>query len=335
MGATVKARALVATAVHQVEVREVELPRPGAGEVLVEALYTCISPGTETRCVAGQQRGATFPFILGYAMVGRVARAGAETGVKEGSIAFLMGSEHGGGINLSWGGHMSHAVCKPDRLLPIPDGVDLVQAAASKMASIPYHGLRLCQPLPEERIAVIGLGAVGHMAAKLYTMAGAHTAACDVSPRRVEQARGAGIEGLRAKDSLKETFAAVFPDGVDAVVDCTGVPSVFAKAIEVCRDVPWGNHQLRGPRYIVQGSYPDSFTVPYGPSFMKEVSIIFPRSEQDRDRVVVFDLIKRGALTLTSVISDVCKPDTAPKVYEALRDPATNLMTVVFDWTSS
>jgi 2-desacetyl-2-hydroxyethyl bacteriochlorophyllide A dehydrogenase len=335
MGATVKARALVATAVHQVEVRDVELPRPGDGEVLVEALYTCISPGTELRCLAGQQRGTTFPFIPGYAMVGRVARAGAGVDVAEGTVAFLMGSDHGGGVSLSWGGHMSHAVCSAGKLLPIPDGVDLVQAAASKMASIPYHGLRLCQPLPEERIAIIGLGAVGHMAAKLYALAGAHTAACDVAERRIEQARGAGIEAMRAGDSLKETFARAFPEGADAVVDCTGVPSVFAKAIEVCRDVPWGNHQLRGPRYIVQGSYPDTFSVPYGPSFMREVSIHFPRSEQDRDRVIVFDLLRRGTLSLHSVISDVCKPSAARKVYDALRDPNTNLMTVVFDWTSS
>ena len=143
MGATVKASALVATSVHRVEVREIELPRPGVDEVLVEALYTCISPGTELRCLAGKQRGTTFPFIPGYAMVGKVIGAGAKSGVAEGTVAFLMGSEHGGGISLSWGGHMSHAVCKADWLLPIPDGVDLVQAAASKMASIPYHGLRL------------------------------------------------------------------------------------------------------------------------------------------------------------------------------------------------
>src|SRR3954470_7039656 len=105
MSAIVKARALVATAVHQVEVCDIELPRPLRDEVLVEALYTCISPGTELRCLAGKQRGTTFPFVPGYAMVGKVARAGEATGIKEGTIAFLMGSEHGGGVSLSWGGH--------------------------------------------------------------------------------------------------------------------------------------------------------------------------------------------------------------------------------------
>jgi hypothetical protein len=43
---------------------------------------------------------------------------------------------------------------------------------------------------------------------------------------------------------------------------------------------------------------------------------------------------KASSNSLTRVASDVCKPSTASKVYEALRDPATNLMTVVFDWTS-
>ena len=75
MSAIVKARALVATAVHQVEVRDIELPRPERDDVLVQALYTCISPGTELRCLAGQQRGTTFPFIPGYAMVGKVIQS--------------------------------------------------------------------------------------------------------------------------------------------------------------------------------------------------------------------------------------------------------------------
>jgi NADPH-dependent curcumin reductase CurA len=56
-------KALVATAVSQVEVQKVELPDPGAGEVLFETRYSCISPGTEMRTLAGKQRGASFPLI--------------------------------------------------------------------------------------------------------------------------------------------------------------------------------------------------------------------------------------------------------------------------------
>ena len=245
-----------------------------------------------------------------------------------------MGSDHGGGVSLSWGGHMSHAVCKADKLLPIPDGVES-GASSSIEDGVPSRTTVCVSASPCRKSA-----SRSSVSVRSVTWPPSSTPwrerkprACDVSPRRVEQARGAGIDGLRAKTLSKRPSLKSFR--MASMRSSTAPESpAFPKAIELCRDLPWGNHQTRGPRYIVQGSYPDAFSVPYGPSFMREVSIIFPRSEQDRDRVVVFDLIKRGAITLTSVISDVCKPSTANKVYEALRDPATNLMTVVFDWTS-
>lgn len=327
------ASALIVTAPHTVELGTVELPEPGSGEVLLETLFSSISPGTELRCLAGKQQGAAFPFVPGYSMIGRVVRAGRSSGIAEGTIGFAMGSEHAAGAHLMWGAHMSHAVCGAARLQVLPDDIDRTEAVVSKLASIPYHGLRLCRPLSEERVAVVGLGAIGHCAAKLYTLAGAHTVACDLSPRRVEAARAAGIEAVVAGSSLKLAFADVFPDGADVVVDCTGIASVLPHALELCRELPWGDHEKAGPRYVVQGSYPDSFSVPYGGAFLREMTFIVPRSEQDRDRRVIHDLLRRGALSLKSIVSGVRKPKDAAEVYRALGDPATDLMTVVFDWS--
>jgi bacteriochlorophyllide a dehydrogenase len=327
-----KAKAVVVTAVNEVEVRSVDLPDPGPGQVLVETLYSCISPGTELRCLSGKQGDSDFPFIPGYASVGQVSRVGTGASIKEGTITFFMGTEKVNGVNSMWGSHMSHAVCSADRLLPVPQGLDLVQASAAKMASIPYHGLRLCHPLPEEKIAIIGLGPIGHMAAKLYTMAGSHAVGCDMSAKRVAQAKSAGINAVVVSGTLKETFAPLFPDGADVVVDATGSPRVMAGAIDVCREFPWGNHHMRGPRYVVQGSYAEGFTVPYNSAFLREMSFILPRSEQDRDRSIVYDMLGRGVISLKSVISDVRKPDDAPATYAQLRAPDTDLMTVVFKW---
>jgi threonine dehydrogenase-like Zn-dependent dehydrogenase len=227
---------------------------------------------------------------------------------------------------------MSHAVFDGHSFLPVPEGVDLVQASAAKMGSIPYHGLRLCNPLPEEKIAIIGLGAIGHMAAKLYTAAGAFVVATDVSAKRVAQAAAAGVRAVIAGQSLKETFAPFFPGGADVVVDCTGAARVLPQSITVCRDLPWSNLETRGPRIVLQGSYEDTFTVPYKEAFLREMQFIVPRSEQDRDRSVIFDMIRRNALSLTSVISDVRNPAEAQKTYDQLREPGTDLLTVVFKW---
>jgi 2-desacetyl-2-hydroxyethyl bacteriochlorophyllide A dehydrogenase len=328
-----QAKAVVATAVSQVEVQEVELPDPGAGEVLFETRYSCISPGTEMRTLGGKQAGARFPLIPGYAMLGRVVRRGPGVTIEEGTLALLAGTKYAAGVNLCWGGHVSHAVADAERLFEISEDIDPIQAVAAKLASIAYHGLRLARPLPEENVAVIGLGCIGHCAAKLYAATGAHTVACDMSPKRVARATAAGLTAVVAGPSLRETFAEYFPHGADVVVDCTGAPQVLPHAIEVGRMLPWGNHEMRGPRLIIQGSYADGFSLPYDPAFMREMSLYVPRNEQMRDRTIVLELIQRGTLSLLSIISDVRKPEEAQATYTDLATPDTDLMTVVYAWT--
>jgi 2-desacetyl-2-hydroxyethyl bacteriochlorophyllide A dehydrogenase len=265
-------------------------------------------------------------------MIVRVIKGGPGVTMAEGTVCFLMGSAHTGNYCRAWGAHMSHAVTGVDSLQVIPEGVDLVQAAASKMASIPYHGLLLCKPVAGEKIAVIGLGVIGHMAAKLYANAGAQTVGCDTSALRVEQAVKAGIKAVAVKGSLKETFLPFFPEGADAVIDCTGVPSLVASSMEVCRDLPWGDHSIPGARFVAQGSYPGAFSVPYNAGFMRELTILMPRSEQDKNRMSVFGMIKRSEISLQSVITDVRPPEDAPKTYSQLLDQNSGLMTVVFNW---
>lgn len=327
-----KARAIVFADVNKVEIRTVELPEPKADELLLEAMYTCISPGTELRCLSGKQINASFPMVPGYAMVGTVIKSGAQAHVAEGSIGFIGGSSYAPGINVTWGGHMSHAVRAASQFLPVPDGVDLVQASAVKMAAIPYHGVRICHPRSEERIALIGLGAIGHMAAKLYTNSGAHVVATDMSAKRVSQANAAGVKAVVAGASLVETFKPFFPDGADVVVDCTGVPKVLAQAILVARGKPWDDGLTPGARFVIQGSYADTFTVPYDDAFMREMQFIIPRDVQSRDIRIILDMVGRKALSLSSIISHVRKPEEAQKTYDQLRDPNTDLMTVVHSW---
>jgi 3-hydroxyethyl bacteriochlorophyllide a dehydrogenase len=326
-----KAQAIVFTGVGKVELQSLNLPEPGPGEVALETLFSCISPGTELRSLAGKQGGGNFPFVPGYALAGRVIKRGPGATLAEGALVFSGGSEQCGEVNRCWGGHMSLAICPENLLLPIPAGVDLMEAAASKLASIPYHGLRLAHPLPEEKIAVIGLGAIGLMSAIQYAKAGCHVVACDMMESRVKHAGLQGLTATSVKGSLKETFAPYF-SGADVVVDCTGVPAVFSQAMEVLRELPWSNHETPRLRYIVQGSYADSVSVPYNSAFMREVSIIFPRSEQDKDRSVIFEKLRLGSLSMKPIISDVRKPEAAQKTYDELKAPGTELLSVIYSW---
>ena len=48
-----KTKAILFSAPGQVELREVTVPEPEPDEVLIKTAFTCISPGTELRVLAG------------------------------------------------------------------------------------------------------------------------------------------------------------------------------------------------------------------------------------------------------------------------------------------
>src|SRR5512132_2161743 len=96
----VKARAVHFVAPRRVEVREVALPDPGEGQLLVAAEWSGISSGTELLAYRGEidpdlpldeTLGAlagtfAYPFRYGYSAVGRVVRPAG--GFREGQLVF-------------------------------------------------------------------------------------------------------------------------------------------------------------------------------------------------------------------------------------------------------
>lgn len=324
-------RAIVFNAPYQVSLETVEIPPPEAGEVLIESLYTLISPGTELRCRAGKQEGTIFPFIPGYTMVGRVVARGAGVSLPEGTLVFCGGTSKSD-INRAWGGHVAHAV-QPERdVYPLPEGVNPLEATAVKLAAIAYRGVRLSVPRPHETVAVIGLGAIGLLAAQLHALTGARVVAADLSPYRVANAQKVGLEAFVPQGNLGAAFRAYCSSGADVVVDATGVPAVLAQAIAVAREKPWDDSPELGARMVVQGSYPGDFSLPYQAVFLKELAFYIPRDAQPRDLRAMLELLARGRLNLDALISEVRPPETAPETYAILAAPDAPLITVAFDW---
>jgi 2-desacetyl-2-hydroxyethyl bacteriochlorophyllide A dehydrogenase len=74
-----KMRAIVFTAPRKVELQTFDLVKPGPDEILVENIYTFVSPGTELRVLVGLGEAKQyFPFIPGYSSVGRVIEVGKD-----------------------------------------------------------------------------------------------------------------------------------------------------------------------------------------------------------------------------------------------------------------
>lgn len=326
------ARAIVFTDINSVALGETEIPAPGPGEVLVEAEYTCISPGTELRCLAGRQDGTPgWPFIPGYALAGRVITCGPMTRTSVGTRVLCAGTSQASSHRL-WGGHVSHAVQSEAAIFPLPEGMDPLEAVVARLVAIAYHGLRLSRPQPHENVAVIGLGIIGQLSARLHALTGARVVAADLSPRRVEIARQAGIEALVPEGDLADAVRSLLSDGAEVVVDATGLPAVLPACIRIARDLPYDDMPNHGARLLIQGSYAGEFSVPYTAAFRKELAILLPRDRQPRDMRAALDVIYRGKLQVRDLVSRICAPEKAPEVYAALRDPNSGMLTAAFRW---
>jgi 2-desacetyl-2-hydroxyethyl bacteriochlorophyllide A dehydrogenase len=327
-----QARAILFTNVGQVAVAVAEIPPPGLGEVLVEAAYTAISPGTELRCLAGAQPGAApWPFIPGYALAGTVIERGADVTLPLGTRVYCGGTRESSHARM-WGGHVSHAVLPAEAAFLVPDGVDLLDASLARLAAIAYHGARVANTRPGEQVAVVGLGPIGQLAARCHHALGGRVVATDRSEERVALARAAGLEAVVAPGRLAEALAPHLPNGADVVVDATGVPAVLPQAIALARTLPWDDEPTPGARYLVQGSYPAEFAIPYQEAFAKELTFILPRDTQPRDVRAVLDLMRDGRLAVRDLIGAVRPPEEAPATYAELQRQPGGLITAAFRW---
>lgn len=325
-----KASAIFFKGINQVVQGDITIPDPRPDEVLIETAYSCISPGTELRCLAGQQPGALpFPFVPGYAMSGRICAAGKDTSLPIGTPVFCSGTS-AADQPLMWGGHVSHAVRKASEVIEIPAEVNLLDAAIIQIAGIALHGLRASQPQIHETVLVVGLGAIGQFAARLHALSGAHVLAADRVPERVKLAQESGVEAMLIEEVAD--LRAALPDGADILVDTTGVPAVLPTLIALARDIPWDDSLTPGSRYVIQGSYPADFHVPYQSAFAKELTFLIPRNVQPRDARTVLALMQRGKLSAQGIISQVYHPAACADAYAALQ--AGDHISAAFAWNS-
>lgn len=202
--------------VERLELRTVDRPEPGSGQVLIRILAAGVNP-IDWKIRRGRLRllmPASFPLILGFDVAGEVAAVGPEVGdFAPGDPVFAMlDSRHGGG-------YAEYAVAGQAAAAPKPEALTWEEAAA-----VPLAGLTALQALrdagdlqPGERAAIIGAaGGVGHFAVQIAAALGARVTAV-AGPDRQDFVRRLGAR--RAVDYTREDFTAL--DGEDGGDDAS------------------------------------------------------------------------------------------------------------------
>lgn len=238
--------ALVYTGPHTLELRDLPIPVPTAGEVLVrvEAVGIC---GSDMHAYHGHDARRPAPLILGHEAAGRIAagpREGERVTVNPLVICGSCPSCESGRSHLCANrqilsmpprqGAFAEFVCVPEsNLVRIPDGLHVAKAALAEPLAVSYHavnqGARLLgRPLAGSDCLVLGGGAIGLGAALVLAMQGARGIAL-AEPNAERRAAIAGIlPGIRCYDP-EEPGAAV-ASSADLILDAVGSRTTRAGA---------------------------------------------------------------------------------------------------------
>lgn len=197
-----------------------ERPALGARDVVIQIEYSgiCHSDIHQARDEWG---GSIYPMVPGHEIIGKVIEVG--TGVKK----YKVGQRVGVGCFVescrecgsckegqesycdrgvvptyngrykdgrpTYGGYASHIVANEDFVLRIPENLDPAKAAPLLCAGITtYSPLRYVGVSKGHRVAVLGLGGLGHMAVKLAASFGAEVTVLSQSPSKETDAKRLG-----------------------------------------------------------------------------------------------------------------------------------------------
>ncbi|HET8681976.1 MAG TPA: NADPH:quinone reductase [Micromonosporaceae bacterium] len=246
-----------------IRVGPLPVPAPGPTDVLVRVEAVAVNH-VDTFIRSGAYRtGVTFPFVIGRDLVGTVAQPGsAVTTFRPGQRVWCNSLGHDG----RQGSFAGYAVAPADRLYPLPDGVDPVNAVSTlHTAATAYIGLFRTARVAEGETVVVGQGGgVADAAVQLAAAAGARVIAVDRAGN-AGWCRACGASEVLDRDdaALAKNLAELAPGGVDVFWDSSGRHDLEAT-------VPL---MARGGRILLSAGLGSRTVLPVGPFYTRDLTI--------------------------------------------------------------
>ncbi|ASL27859.1 alcohol dehydrogenase AdhP [Azotobacter chroococcum] len=273
MAKTMKAAVVVAFG-KPLEIREVPVPTPGPGQLLVK-IAACGVCHTDLHAAEGDWPvKPNPPFIPGHEGVGQVVAVGAGVShIKEGDrvgIPWLHSAcghcEHclGGWETLCHaqsntgysvnGGFAEYALAEAEYAGRLPDNADFIEIAPILCAGVTvYKGLKMTDTRPGQWVAISGVGGLGHMAVQYARAMGLNVAAVDVDDAKLEFARRLGASlTVNARQQDPAAFLQQEIGGMHGVLVTAVSPKAFEQALGMTR---------RGGTVALNGLPPGEFSL--------------------------------------------------------------------------
>lgn len=238
---------------HPLAVEDVEAPRAGRGEVVVDVAAAGVC-GTELHFLDGLLTPARLPITLGHEVAGTVSAVGAGVdGVAVGdrvAVHYLhtcgdcarctVGDDHLCDAPLGFlafasdGGFAEQVVVPARSVVPVPDGLDLVEAAPLCCGgATAVHAARVAGTGSGDVAVVYGTGGVGLALVQVLQHTGARVIAVGRGEPRLALARELGADTVHAteQDVAARVAELTGGRGADVVFELVGTAETGAAAL--------------------------------------------------------------------------------------------------------
>jgi alcohol dehydrogenase len=311
--------------------REVPTPEPGPNQVLlkIHASGICYTDVHQTR---GELPGP-FPRTLGHEPVGEIVAVGAAVTTRKAgdrvgvpwiqatcgrcewcsrgkpmfcAAAVATGMQIGGG-------HAEYMLAHADATMLLPDDLAYEQAAPIFCAGYTvWSGLRWAAPQPGERVAIVGVGGLGHLALQYAKAAGFHTIAVSHSPDKDRL-----IRELGADEIVRDGQGLARAGGADVVLGTSNSADAMADSIQGLR--PDG-------RLVVMGVDTKPLPISAVDLVMKRIKII---GSQQNGREYLYEALALAANGKVRVVAETYGLDEIRKAYERVESGEVRFRAVV------
>jgi len=317
---------------EEVKIIDVTLKEPGSNEVLVQALYCGISPGTERLAYRGEfpsdillddsikelNYQAQYPFTYGYILIGEVKKTGSKKNEwMEGKRVLVFHP------------HQDRVVVDIDRLIFLPPELSSEQSVLLPNCETAVTFIQDAAPLMGERVCLYGLGVVGQISARMLSAFPLKELVL-VDPSLYRRNYAKKISGVSINSTISEKL---IQNDFDLTLELSGSPSALQSSID---GASYDGRLLVGSWYgnkTVSLDLGSKFHRKRLKLFSSQVSTISPalRGRWDYKRrmetALNWLIENQDSFWITHKIPF----EHASKAYEIINEPGGNYLQVVLD----
>ncbi|MFF7363738.1 alcohol dehydrogenase AdhP [Streptomyces sp. NPDC008125] len=197
------------------------------------------------------------------------------------------------------GSHTEYAVAHGTYVVPVPEGIDPLDAAPLTCAGVTtYKAVKLSGARPGARVLVSGIGGLGHLALQYARIFGAETIAVDVTDEKLALARDLGADHVvdaRTQDVAEETQRL---GGADAAISLAVSNTSFSAA--------YGSLRRGGTLVLVALPAEGTLALPVFDTVLNGITVVGSIVGTREDLAEVFRLHRLGR---TRVVRETRKLD--------------------------